>query len=144
MGSRCIFRFVFFPASFYSPPFPPPSAPTLVRNVPRDCRLEQEEAFGPVCTWRTFTRWDEALSLANDSHYGLQTGLFTRDLKRAFSAFERLEVGGVVLNDVPSARVDEMPYGGVKDSGLGREGVRSTMEEFTEPRVLLMRNMLHI
>lgn len=82
--------------------------------------------------------------MANRSKYGLQTGVFTRDLHKAFQAFERLHVGGVVLNDVPTARVDAMPYGGVKESGVGREGVRSSMEEMSEVRVLLMRNLLHI
>jgi acyl-CoA reductase-like NAD-dependent aldehyde dehydrogenase len=86
-----------------------------------------------------FTRFDDALAEVNDSKFGLQAGLFTRDLFKTLDAWDRLDVGGVVVNDVPSYRVDNMPYGGVKDSGLGREGVRFAMEDMTEIRNLVIR-----
>ena len=88
---------------------------------------------------RSFTDFDAALDEVNDSKFGLQAGIFTRDLFKALDAWDRLEVGGVVINDVPSYRVDNMPYGGVKDSGLGREGVRFAMEDMTEIRNLVIR-----
>jgi acyl-CoA reductase-like NAD-dependent aldehyde dehydrogenase len=80
----------------------------------------------------------EAIDLVNDSRYGLQAGLFSRDLTQALAAFDRLQVGGVILNDVPSWRMDSMPYGGIKDSGLGREGPRYTIEEMTELKLLVI------
>lgn len=97
-----------------------------------------QEIFGPVVTVAPFATWEEALALVNDSRYGLQAGLFTRSLPRVFKAFETLEVGGIIVNDVPSYRMDSMPYGGVKDSGLGREGVRYAIEEMTEIRLLAL------
>ena len=112
---------------------------TLLENVPRDTRLYREEAFGPVATFSTFTDFDAALAEVNDSKFGLQAGVFTRDLFHMLKAWDRLEVGGVVINDVPSYRVDNMPYGGVKDSGLGREGVRFAMEDMSEIRNLVIR-----
>ena len=84
-------------------------------------------------------RWDEALEIVNDSKFGLQAGIFTRDIFKVLDAWDKLEVGGVVVNDVPSYRVDNMPYGGVKDSGLGREGIRFAMEDMTEIRNLVIR-----
>jgi len=118
--------------------------PTVIENAPTTCALEAEEAFGPVCTWRTFQRWDEAIAMANHSKYGLQCGVFTSDFQRAFAAFEQLQVGGVVLNDVPTSRVDSMPYGGVKESGFGREGLRYAMEEMTEIKVLLVKDWIKL
>jgi acyl-CoA reductase-like NAD-dependent aldehyde dehydrogenase len=112
---------------------------TLVEGVDRHSTLYREEAFGPVAILSSFTRFDAALDEVNDSKYGLQAGIFTRDLFKALDAWDRLEVGGVVINDVPSYRVDNMPYGGVKDSGLGREGVRFAMEDMTEIRNLVIR-----
>ena len=112
---------------------------TLLENVPRDTRLYREEAFGPVATFSTFTDFDAALAEVNDSKFGLQAGVFTRDLFHMLKAWDRLEVGGVIINDVPSYRVDNMPYGGVKDSGLGREGVRFAMEDMSEIRNLVIR-----
>ena len=100
------------------------------------CRLE---AFGPVAVLSRFRDFDEALAEVNDSVYGLQAGIFTRDLYKMQRAWDALEVGGVVIGDVPSWRVDHMPYGGVKDSGLGREGVRFAMEDMTEIRLLVLR-----
>jgi acyl-CoA reductase-like NAD-dependent aldehyde dehydrogenase len=112
---------------------------TLLENVPRDADLCAKEAFGPVAVLSSFRDFDEALAAVNDSVYGLQTGIFTRDLYRMQRAWDTLEVGGVLIGDVPSWRVDHMPYGGVKESGFGREGVRFAMEEMTEIRLLAIR-----
>ena len=112
---------------------------TLLEDVPRSTNLVCEEAFGPVAILSNFTDFDAALEEVNDSKFGLQAGIFTRDLFKMFDAWDRLDVGGVVINDVPSYRVDNMPYGGVKDSGLGREGVRVAMEDMTEIRNLVIR-----
>jgi len=112
---------------------------TLLENVPRDADVCAKEAFGPVAVLSTFDDFDRALDEVNDSVYGLQAGVFTRDLYKAQRAWDKLEVGGVIVGDVPSFRVDHMPYGGVKESGQGREGVRFSMEEMTEPRLLVVR-----
>jgi acyl-CoA reductase-like NAD-dependent aldehyde dehydrogenase len=112
---------------------------TLLENVDRATSVYREEAFGPVAILSKFTSFEAALDEVNDSKFGLQAGIFTRDLFRMFDAWDRLDVGGVVVNDVPSYRVDNMPYGGVKESGLGREGVRFAMEDMTEIRNLVVR-----
>ncbi|MCU0620365.1 MAG: aldehyde dehydrogenase family protein, partial [Gemmatimonadales bacterium] len=112
--------------------------PTVVTGVPADARLEVEELFAPVVSVSAYDRFEEALARVNASRYGLQAGVFTRDLRRALQAWETLEVGAVVIDDVPTFRVDHMPYGGVKDSGLGREGVRSAIAEMTEERLLIV------
>ncbi len=112
---------------------------TLVEGVPDDQDLRNQEAFGPVAILSRFTDFSAALVEVNDSSFGLQAGIFTRDIYRAYEAWDTLEVGGVVIGDVPSWRVDHMPYGGVKDSGLGREGIRWAMEDMTEPRLLVLR-----
>lgn len=112
---------------------------TLLEGVSRGAKLNTEEAFGPVACLSRFHTFDEALAQANDSRFGLQAGIFTRDLFHMLKAWDGLDVGGVVINDVPSYRVDNMPYGGVKDSGLGREGVRFAMEDMTEIRNLVIR-----
>ncbi|HZG47156.1 MAG TPA: aldehyde dehydrogenase family protein, partial [Allosphingosinicella sp.] len=112
---------------------------TLLENVDRSTSLYREEAFGPVAILSKFTDFNEAMAEVNDSKFGLQAGIFTRDLFKMFDAWDHLDVGGVVINDVPSYRVDNMPYGGVKDSGLGREGVRFAMEDMTEIRNLVIR-----
>jgi len=112
---------------------------TLLENVPRDADVCAKEAFGPVAVLSTFRDFDAALDEVNDSVYGLQAGVFTRDIYRAHRAWDRLEVGGVIIGDVPSWRVDHMPYGGVKESGQGREGVRFAMEEMTEIRMFVLR-----
>lgn len=112
---------------------------TLLENVPKDADVCAKEAFGPVAVLSTFDDFDAALGEVNDSVYGLQAGVFTRDLYQAQKAWDRLEVGGVIVGDVPSFRVDHMPYGGVKESGQGREGIRFSMEEMTEPRLLVVR-----
>lgn len=114
-------------------------APALLEGVSRDCELYAREAFGPVALLGRFTDFEAALDEVNDSHYGLQAGVFTRDLHKARRAWDRLEVGGVVIGDVPSFRVDHMPYGGVKESGLGREGVAWAIEHLTEPRIMVVR-----
>jgi len=114
-------------------------AATLLENVPASAKLNTEEAFGPVAFFATFSDFDTALEMVNDSKFGLQAGVFTRDLFHMLKAWDVLDVGGVVINDVPSYRVDNMPYGGVKDSGLGREGVRFAMEDMTEIRNLVIR-----
>ncbi len=112
---------------------------TLLETVPRSAKLNTEEAFGPVAFFSRFSSFDAALEEVNDSKFGLQAGVFTRDLFHMLKAWDKLDVGGVVINDVPSYRVDNMPYGGVKDSGLGREGVRFAMEDMTEIRNLVIR-----
>ncbi|MEZ5975129.1 MAG: aldehyde dehydrogenase family protein [Planctomycetota bacterium] len=114
-------------------------APTLLEDVPHDCRIYREEVFAPVALLEPFDDFDAALERVNDSDFGLQAGVFTRELDRAMAAWDRLEVGGVIVGDVPSWRVDHMPYGGVKDSGLGREGVRYAIEDMTEMRLLVLR-----
>ena len=111
----------------------------LLEDVPRDQPLCAKEAFGPVAVLSRFRDFAAALREVNDSVFGLQAGIFTRDLLRMLRAWDELEVGGVVIGDVPSWRVDNMPYGGVKDSGLGREGVRYAMEDMTERRLLVIR-----
>jgi acyl-CoA reductase-like NAD-dependent aldehyde dehydrogenase len=112
---------------------------TLLEGVGRDAKLYAEEAFGPVAILSKFDDFNAALDEVNDSKFGLQAGLFTRDLFRMLTAWDKLDVGGVVVGDVPSYRVDNMPYGGVKDSGLGREGVKFAMEDMTEIRNLVIR-----
>lgn len=112
---------------------------TLLDNVDCNTKLNIEEAFGPVAFLIRFTEFAEALDIVNDSKFGLQAGIFTRDLFKTLDAWDQLDVGGVVINDVPSYRVDNMPYGGVKESGLGREGIRFAMEDMTEIRNLVIR-----
>ncbi|WP_043765097.1 aldehyde dehydrogenase family protein [Algiphilus aromaticivorans] len=112
---------------------------SLLEDVPASQPLCAEEAFGPVAVLSRFDDFEQALDRVNDSRYGLQAGVFTRDLYRMLRAWDRLEVGGVVIGDVPSWRADNMPYGGVKDSGLGREGVRFAIEDMTEIRNLVIR-----
>ncbi|WP_111657159.1 aldehyde dehydrogenase family protein [Isoalcanivorax indicus] len=114
-------------------------APTLMENVPAECSIVAEEAFGPVAVLSRFDDFDAVLEEVNNSAFGLQAGIFTRDLYKAHRAWDRLEVGGVVIGDVPSWRVDNMPYGGVKDSGLGREGIRWAIRDMTEERLLVIR-----
>lgn len=112
---------------------------TLLEDVPREAKAYREEVFGPVALLSPFSDFDAALDEVNDSAFGLQAGIFTRDLYKANRAWDRLDVGGVVIGDVPSFRVDHMPYGGVKDSGLGREGLRFAIEDMTEIRLLVVR-----
>jgi len=114
---------------------------TLLENVPERCDVYCKEAFGPVAVLSRFRRFEDALAEVNRSSFGLQAGVFTRDLYKAKTAFETLEVGAIVIGDVPSFRVDHMPYGGVKESGLGREGVRFAIEDMTEIRLMLLRDI---
>ncbi len=113
--------------------------PAVLEDVPRDQPLWRREVFGPVTVLAPFSDFDEALALANDSDYGLQAGVFTRDVYKLMKAWDELEVGGVMANEVPSWRVDHMPYGGVKRSGTGREGIRFAMEKMTEIRLFVLR-----
>lgn len=113
---------------------------TVLEDVPKSERVVTDEAFGPVVVLSRFTDFEAALAEVNDSRFGLQAGVFTDDLHRAMRAWDVLEVGGVVVGDVPSWRVDTMPYGGVKQSGLGREGVRFAIEDMTEVRLLVVRD----
>lgn len=112
---------------------------TLLEEVPKEQSLCTEEAFGPVAVISRFTCFERALQEVNDSVFGLQAGIFTRDIYKIQKAWDELEVGGVVIGDVPSWRVDNMPYGGVKDSGIGREGIRFAMEDMMEIRNLIIR-----
>lgn len=112
---------------------------TVMENVPKDCDASAEEAFGPLSILAPFDDYDEALKEVNNSRYGLQAGVFTRDIYKAHKAWDVLDVGGVVIGDVPSWRVDNMPYGGVKDSGLGREGIRYAIEDMSETRLMVIR-----
>ncbi|MCG6116679.1 MAG: aldehyde dehydrogenase family protein [Aquimonas sp.] len=114
-------------------------AATLLQNVPEDCRLARDEVFGPVAYLEPFSDFDAALARVNASRFGLQAGVFTGELAHALRAWERLEVGAVVVGDVPSFRMDNMPYGGVKDSGCGREGVRWAIRDMSEERLLVLR-----
>ncbi len=116
-------------------------AATFVENCPPDADLSCKEAFGPVATVEPFSSFKEACDRVNDSVFGLQAGVFTRDMHNAYYAFNHLDVGGVVINDVPSFRVDNMPYGGVKDSGLGREGIKFAIEDMTEVRLMVLNRM---
>lgn len=112
---------------------------TLLENVDPKARVVNEEAFGPVAVLMKFDSFDAALEEVNRSEFGLQAGIFTRDLFKVLDAWDRVECGGICINEVPSFRVDSMPYGGVKNSGLGREGVRFAMEDMTELRSLVIR-----
>ena len=113
---------------------------TLLEKVPHDTDLYRTEAFGPVALLEPFDDFDAAIDAVNDSDFGLQVGVFTGNLAHAMRAWDRLEVGGIIVGDVPSFRVDNMPYGGVKHSGLGREGVRYAIEDMTELRLLVIRS----
>jgi acyl-CoA reductase-like NAD-dependent aldehyde dehydrogenase len=113
---------------------------TLMENVGPNEKAVREEAFGPLAILSKFRDWDDALAEVNDSKFGLQAGVFTRDFYKVQKAWDKLDVGGIVVGDVPSYRVDNMPYGGVKDSGLGREGIIFAMEDMTEIRNLVIRN----
>jgi acyl-CoA reductase-like NAD-dependent aldehyde dehydrogenase len=112
--------------------------PVVLADVPHDARVWREEVFGPVLCVSIVDGVDEALSTVDDSPYGLQAGLFTHDVQLAFHAASTVDVGGLVVGDVPSYRSDRMPYGGVKGSGMGREGVRAAMDDLTEQRVLVL------
>jgi glyceraldehyde-3-phosphate dehydrogenase (NADP+) len=112
--------------------------PTILENVIPDLRISWLEAFAPVAVVYPYGDFAKALEGVNYSIYGLQSGIFTNDLKKTFEAFETLEVGGIIVNDIPTFRIDHMPYGGVKQSGFGREGVRYAIEEMTELKLLAL------
>jgi acyl-CoA reductase-like NAD-dependent aldehyde dehydrogenase len=112
--------------------------PTVLTGTKPDMKVNCQEIFGPVVTVEPYGEFDEALRQINSSAYGLQAGIFTRDAKLMFQAFEELEVGGLLAGDVPTFRIDHMPYGGMKDSGIGREGLRYAIEEMTEPKLMVM------
>ena len=116
-------------------------APTVLADVPSGAKVLDEEVFGPVLALAPFDSLDEAFAAVNASRFGLQAGVFTRDVGTAFRAQRELEVGGVIVGDVPSYRADQMPYGGTKDSGTGREGVHAAMADLTEPRVLVLTGL---
>jgi len=113
-------------------------APTILTNVPRSARICSDEAFAPVVILERYREFAKVISAVNESRFGLQCGLFSNDLAHVRTAFDQLEVGGVIVNDVPTYRIDNMPYGGVKESGLGREGIRWSIEEMTELRLLVL------
>ena len=111
---------------------------TVLSNVKPDMKVSCREVFGPVVTVTSYRDLDEAIVAMNQSDFGLQAGMFTRDVNKIFHAFRHLEVGAVLANEIPTFRADHMPYGGVKDSGMGREGVRAAIEDMTEPRLLVL------
>ncbi|MGI8774407.1 MAG: aldehyde dehydrogenase family protein [Actinomycetota bacterium] len=115
--------------------------PTVLTKTNARMKVRCEEIFGPVVTVETYDGFDEAIARVNESRYGLQAGVFTKDIGRIFEAHRDLEVGGVIINDVSSFRADQMPYGGTKDSGTGREGLRWAIEEMTEPRVMVLSDL---
>jgi glyceraldehyde-3-phosphate dehydrogenase (NADP+) len=112
--------------------------PTVLTGVPETAKVCAEEVFGPLVVLAPFEKFEEAIAAVNRSTFGLQAGVFTRDLQRTLYAFDVIEAGGVIVNDVPTWRIDHMPYGGVKDSGSGREGPHYTMEEMTELKLLVV------
>ncbi|MCD6309831.1 MAG: aldehyde dehydrogenase family protein [Candidatus Eremiobacteraeota bacterium] len=112
--------------------------PTVLSDVKPDMKICRNEVFGPLVTVTPFENWEDAIAMVNDSIYGLQAGIFTRDIKRIFKAFNSIEVGGLIVNDIPTFRSDNMPYGGVKGSGMGREGLKYAIEEMTEPRLMVI------
>ncbi|MFZ5875511.1 MAG: aldehyde dehydrogenase family protein [Nitrospirota bacterium] len=117
-------------------------APIVLTNTQPAMAVSCEEVFGPVVTLAPYRAFDEALAAVNDSRYGLQAGVFTHDLRRAFEAIDRLDVGGVIINDYPTFRLDHTPYGGMKDSGLGREGVKYAMDAMTQVKTAIFRTGL--
>jgi len=113
--------------------------PCILTHTTPDMKVNSMEVFGPVVTVEPYEDFEEAVAMANDSVYGLQTGIFTDDISRAFYAYNHLDVGGVIINDIPTYRADPMPYGGIKMSGCGKEGIRYAMEEMTEGRLLALK-----
>lgn len=112
--------------------------PTVVTNTTPQMKINANEVFAPVVTVTEYESFEDAVEQLNNSVYGLQAGIFTNNIKHVFYAYEHLDIGGVIINDVPSFRADNMPYGGAKESGIGREGVRYAMEEMTEPKLLVL------
>jgi acyl-CoA reductase-like NAD-dependent aldehyde dehydrogenase len=112
--------------------------PTVLANVPTDAKVSCNEIFGPVMMVNKISSFEQGIALVNDSIFGLQAGVFTHDIQKAFHAHRELEVGGVIVGDVPTFRSDQMPYGGVKASGVGKEGLRYAMQDFTHERILVL------
>jgi acyl-CoA reductase-like NAD-dependent aldehyde dehydrogenase len=115
--------------------------PTILTGTKPGMKVHDEEIFGPVVAVEPYDDFEDAMAMVNRSKYGLQAGVFTRDAGRIMTAYRELEVGAVIVGDTPTWRLDPMPYGGVKDSGLGREGLRWAIQEMTEPRMLVMTGM---
>jgi len=115
--------------------------PTILGNVRREMKVCREEIFGPVTTISPYQTFEEAIEEVNATPYGLQAGLFTADLQRVFLAHREIRVGGLIVGDVSAFRADQMPYGGTKESGYGREGLRSAMDEMTEPRIMVLSHL---
>jgi aldehyde dehydrogenase (NAD+) len=115
--------------------------PTVLAKTDKSMKVRQEEIFGPVVTLETYSDFEDAIARVNETRYGLQAGVFTRDLDRLMLAHRDIVCGGVIANDISAFRADQMPYGGSKDSGVGREGLRYAMEEMTEPRILVLSNV---
>jgi glyceraldehyde-3-phosphate dehydrogenase (NADP+) len=113
--------------------------PTVLTDMPENCTLAKEEVFGPVVTLYPVRNLKEAILKSNSVNYGLQAGIFTRDLEKAFEAIKQMDVGGIMVNDSSDFRIDAMPFGGVKGSGLGREGIKFALQEMTEPKVVCFR-----
>jgi acyl-CoA reductase-like NAD-dependent aldehyde dehydrogenase len=112
--------------------------PAIIKNAPAACSVNSKEVFAPVMTITKFEIFEKAVEEVNNSDFGLQAGVFTNDLKNAMYAFENIETGGVIINDVSAFRVDSMPYGGVKHSGMGKEGIKYAIEEMTERKILVI------
>jgi acyl-CoA reductase-like NAD-dependent aldehyde dehydrogenase len=115
--------------------------PAILTGTKPGMKVRDEEVFGPVVAIEPYDDFEQALADVNHSKYGLQAGLLTRDAGRILTAYRELEVGALIVGDTPSWRLDPMPFGGVKDSGLGREGIRSAIEEMTEPRMLVIAGL---
>ncbi|MCP3739238.1 aldehyde dehydrogenase family protein [Rossellomorea sp. BNER] len=118
-------------------------SPTVLANVPEGCTISKEEIFGPVVLLYSVSDLEEAIQRSNDVNYGLQAGIFTRDIEKAHSAIAKLDVGGIMINDSSDYRIDTMPFGGVKKSGLGREGIKFSVQEMTEPKVVCFKLAIH-
>ena len=112
--------------------------PTILTDTPATAQVCSNEAFAPLVVAFPFREFSQAVRQVNDSFFGLQTGVFTNDLAHAWQGFDELEVGGVMINEVPTYRIDHMPYGGVKDSGMGREGLRWAIDDMTELRLMVL------
>lgn len=113
---------------------------TILENVSHESKLYKDEAFGPVMILEAYDGFDKGIELANDSRFGLQVGVYSSSINKAMQAWDHIEAGGVIINDVPTFRVDNMPYGGVKDSGFGREGVKYAIEDMTEIRLMVVKD----
>ncbi|MEK6223408.1 MAG: aldehyde dehydrogenase family protein, partial [Thermodesulfobacteriales bacterium] len=112
--------------------------PTVLTNVSDDMNVSCNEVFGPVVIVEPYKEFDKALQSVNNSRYGLQAAVFTKDMRKAFKAYNTIQTGGVIINDFPSFRVENMPYGGVKDSGVGREGIKYAIEDMTELKLMVI------